>query len=78
MVADGDGNLLIADAHNNVVRTVAPDGSIATLAGTGTAGPAGSGRARDAQLPSLMIEVDAGNVYIADRFNFRSADDTAG
>src|SRR3954453_2032681 len=42
VVADGDG-FLIADANNQRVRLVMPDGTITTVAGTGTAGFSGDG-----------------------------------
>jgi NHL repeat len=38
-----DGGFLIADEANQRVRRVAPDGTIATVAGTGTPGSAGDG-----------------------------------
>lgn len=44
---DGAGNLYVADAKANLVRKVGLDGTISTLAGTGTAGFAGdNGRPR--------------------------------
>jgi hypothetical protein len=38
-----DGGLLIADQVNNVIRRIAPDGTITTVAGTGLAGDGASG-----------------------------------
>ena len=66
---DGSGNLYIADAGNNVIRVVSPNGSISTIAGNGTAGYSGDGGpALKAQLISpRAIAVDSvGNILIAD------------
>lgn len=78
VAADTLGNIYIADRDNNRIRMVAPDGIITTVAGTGSAGTAGTGalasnygdggRATLAQLNSpSSVTVDAkGNLYIAD------------
>ncbi|HSA80484.1 MAG TPA: hypothetical protein VLE23_06650, partial [Geminicoccaceae bacterium] len=42
-----DGRLLVADSGNHVVRQVAPDGTIAPLAGTGEAGNGSDGGSAD-------------------------------
>jgi RHS repeat-associated protein len=70
-----DGSLYIADAGNNRIRRVGPDGIISTVAGSSsTGGFSGDGvLATEAQLyyPS-DVEVDSdGNLYIVDAFNFR-------
>jgi len=69
VAVDGSGNLYIADGGNNVVRKVGTGGSIATVAGNGTAGYSGDGAsALKAQLVSPRgIAVDSvGNLFIAD------------
>jgi DNA-binding beta-propeller fold protein YncE len=69
-----DGAVLIADARNNRVRRIAPDGTIATLAGNGTEGFRGDGGpAADAELdfPSGLALDAAGSLYIADTDNHR-------
>ena len=69
---DASGNLYLADSGNNKVRKVATDGTITTVAGTGTAGYAGDGAAATAaQLNSPSgVAVDSnGNVFIADTNN---------
>jgi len=48
-----DGSLLVADTGNNRVRRIAPDGTIATVAGSGVAGSAGDTG------PALLAQVNA-------------------
>ncbi|HUD57679.1 MAG TPA: hypothetical protein VMR02_20785 [Terracidiphilus sp.] len=45
VAVDGVGNLYIADAGNNRIRRVAPDGIITTVAGNGALGYSGDGGA---------------------------------
>jgi len=70
-----DGSVFIADRRNNRVRRVAPDGTISTFAGNGTAGFSGDGgAATQAQLngPIGLAADSAGNVYIIDQMNYRA------
>jgi len=70
---DSAGNLYIADWLNNRIRKVS-NGVITTVAGDGTQGFSGdNGQAISAQLSGPKgISVDsAGNLYIADTFNYR-------
>jgi len=72
LAIDASGNLFIADPVANRIRKVASDGTITTVAGTGTAGYSGdNGPATAAQLNSPSgIDVDAdGSLYIADTSN---------
>ena len=74
MAVDSAGSLYIADTSNKVVRKVSPDGTISTVAGTGTPGYLGDGgAARSAWLngPEGVAVDAAGNLYIADTFNGR-------
>jgi DNA-binding CsgD family transcriptional regulator/sugar lactone lactonase YvrE len=69
---DQQGNLYIADAGNDRVRKVTPDGNITTVAGNGQAGPGGDGGpALNAELfIPTGLAVDAhGILYIADSAN---------
>ena len=78
---DDEGNLYIADTFNNRVRRVDLDGSITTVAGTGTRGFSGDGGlARVAELnlatgsltSGQALALDTrGNLYIADAENHR-------
>lgn len=65
-----DGTLYIADGINRVVRAVAPDGTIRTVAGGGkaTVKPGQTVLARDAQLvePHALARGEDGVLYIAD------------
>jgi trimeric autotransporter adhesin len=75
VAVDSAGNLYIADTGNNRVRKVAAvSGTIATVAGNGTAGYSGDNDpATAAELNSPeAVEVDnAGNLYIVDTNNNR-------
>jgi poly(3-hydroxybutyrate) depolymerase len=74
LAVDSQGGLFIADASNQRIRKVAPDGTITTVAGTGTAGYSGDdGVATRAQLNHPMgVAVDSqGNLFIVDQLNYR-------
>jgi len=68
------GNLYIADWRNNRVRKVAADGTITTLAGNGTPdffGDGGPATSASLNGPDGVAVSPTGDVYIADRFNYR-------
>ncbi|NNM27910.1 MAG: hypothetical protein HKO57_00185, partial [Akkermansiaceae bacterium] len=75
MTLDSAGNLVFSDTFNSRVRKVdAGTGIITTIAGTGAAGFSGDGGpATSAQLsgPQGVAYDSAGNLYIADTFNYR-------
>jgi sugar lactone lactonase YvrE len=71
---DSSGTIYIADADDNRVRKINPNGSIQTVAGTGVAGFAGDGGSSNTAMLShpYGVVVDAqGNLYIADLGNGR-------
>ena len=73
VAVDKNGNIFIADSHNNRIREVS-GGNISTVAGTGTAGFGGDGSAATAatlSLPSAVAVDASGNLYIADTNNQR-------
>lgn len=73
VAVDGNGNVYIADTYNQRIRAVLY-GTMATVAGNGTAGFSGDGgQSENAMLNNPSgVAVDAGeNVYIADSGNNR-------
>ena len=69
-----DGSIYVADTNNHVVRRIAPDGTISTLAGTGERGFAGDGGPASAALldrPYGLTVSPDGDVYVADTHNHR-------
>ena len=74
VAVDTSGNLFIADTFNNRIRKVNTNGTITTVAGTGTNSYSGDGgAATNASLYCPMgLAVDAsGNLFIADTGNYR-------
>ena len=68
-----DGNVLVADAMNNVIRRVTLDGDVTVFAGEGYPGmrdDADKQRARF-DFPQDVAVDAAGNVYISDTYNHR-------
>jgi sugar lactone lactonase YvrE len=69
-----DGSLYIADRDNAVVRRVAPNGTITTVAGTGVSGYSGDGGpAVGAKLsdPENIVVDARGRVFFTDQINER-------
>jgi sugar lactone lactonase YvrE len=72
LALDASGNLYVAERFNNVIRMIAPDGIISTVAGDNTGGYSGDGSAATtAELNNPFdVAVDSsGNLYIADTGN---------
>jgi sugar lactone lactonase YvrE len=72
VAVDSAGNVYVADAFNFTVRKITPSGVVSTLAGL--AGVQGSddgiGCAARFFVPSGVAVDSAGNVYVADTYNF--------
>ncbi len=69
-----DGTLYIADTKNHRIRKVAPDGTISTIAGVGTAGFSGDGGpalAAQLNLPAQIQVAAGGTIYFSDYGNRR-------
>lgn len=69
---DKHGNVYVADTGNHVIRKIAPDGTVTTLAGSGIAGFA-DGQGAQAQFngPVGVAVDEEGVVYVADTYNDR-------
>jgi len=72
VAVDAAGNVYVADSANQRIRKITPDGTVSTLAGSGTAGfQNGTGTEARFYFPS-GVAIDAlGNVYVADTNNQR-------
>ena len=74
LALDDAGNLYISDTYNCIVRKVAPDGTISTVAGARHRGFSGDGSlATAAELadPNGIAVAADGTLYIGDRLNHR-------
>jgi sugar lactone lactonase YvrE len=74
VAVDANGNLLIADRYNQIIRRVDTNGIITTIAGNRSLGFSGDGgQATNAALQNpVALAVDAsGNLFIADQSNIR-------
>ena len=73
VTVDGTDNLYIADSGNHSIRKIDATGTITTVAGTGESGFSGDGGLAVLALlsyPSGVAVDGAGNLYIADSFNY--------
>jgi len=74
-VQDSIGNVFLADDEHNLIRKIAVDGTITTIAGNpyiygGYAGDGGAATAARLNYPSGMAMDKVGNLYFADNGNF--------
>ncbi len=67
---DAASNVFVADKGNNLIREIAPDGTVKTLAGSGAAGAVNdTGAAASFSGPAGVAVSSTGNVYVADGRN---------
>ena len=66
LALETDGGILVADAGNDRVRRIAPDGVITTVAGGGTGGDGGAATAARLDEPSGVAATPGGGFLIAD------------
>ncbi|MDJ1131417.1 hypothetical protein [Streptomyces iconiensis] len=73
LAAGADGRIYIADCHNHRVRVLAPDGTLTTAVGTGSAGcdEPGPGTSTRVDQPRGVDLDGEGRLYIADSLNRR-------
>ncbi len=72
VAVDGEGSIIIADTGNHRVRKITPDGTVSTLAGSGSAGFAdGAGASEQFHCPREVAVDGEGNIIIADWDNHR-------
>jgi len=72
LTADSSGNVYYSDATRNVVRRIAPDGTVTTVAGTGSCCYAGDGGSATSALlnqPWGLAADSAGRIWIGDAGN---------
>jgi sugar lactone lactonase YvrE len=70
VAVDAADNVYVSDGVNNLIRKIAPDGTVSTLAGSGVAGAVDStGTAASFNGPAGLTVDAAGNVYVADSNN---------
>lgn len=67
-----DGTIYVSDTANNLIRKITPDGTVSTIAGSGTAGFA-DGTGTDAKFndPTGIAIGNDGRLYVCDRLNNR-------
>ena len=68
LALDGSGNIYVADTSNNLIRKIAGDGTVTTLAGLAGSSSStdGTGSAARFSAPYALTVDGAGNLYVAD------------
>ena len=72
VAVDLNGNVYVADYENHKIRKISSNGTVSTLAGSGTYGYAdGIGTAAKFGYPAGLDVDSIGNIYVADEYNHR-------
>ena len=72
VAVDAAGNVYVGDAGNQKIRKITPAGVVTTIAGSGSIGSKDSiGSAASFYNPSGVAVDAAGNVYVADLYNYK-------
>ena len=67
VAVDNEGNVYVADSHNNLIRKVTPDGIVSTFAGSGRVNAAdGRGTEASFSYPYGLATDEKGNLFVAD------------
>jgi prepilin-type N-terminal cleavage/methylation domain-containing protein len=78
-VSVSGGVVYVADTFNNVIRAIAPDGTVSTFAGSGSVGSAnGTGALASFSNPNGMAVDSSGNLYVSDQANNKIREITPG
>jgi len=71
IVVDAAGNVYVADRSNELIRKITAAGVVTTFAGTGTNGAVnGTGTGASFYYPDGLTQDAAGNLYVADEYNY--------
>jgi sugar lactone lactonase YvrE len=72
IATDTNGNVYVADTQNNTIRKIAPGGVVTTIAGNPRFYGTADGPGPDARfyMPNGLAADAAGNVYVADTYNY--------
>ncbi|MDX8338559.1 NHL repeat-containing protein [Draconibacterium sp. IB214405] len=71
LAIDAQDNIFVADANNNSIRKITPDGKVTTLAGTDHRKGLSDGTKEEAVLnvPTELFAVSDGTIYFSDTYN---------
>ena len=72
LTVDSVGNVYVCDMHNSVIRKIAPNGEVVTLAGAPTRAGTQDGRGAEARFnqPEDVAVDQRGTLYVADTYNY--------